>query len=752
MLRTRQISTGVACMIANVFRAATQFACAICLSIVSYTIGVPELFAQTTVALRPGLVITQSVRITPRVYALRGNASMDSAVIVIRGDNIVVDFQGAELRGASLESLPDEAQGVAVRIEGGRNVRVINARIRGYRIGIMAIGTRGLQLSSNNLSHNWKPRLFSVVEHESLVDWMSFHKNENREWMRFGAGIYLEDVKGGEFRQNIVEQGSNGLLMVRSDSLRIHDNSFSFNSALGIGLYRSSYNQIYGNFADYNVRGYSHGFFRRGQDSAALLMYEQSSHNVVAWNSMTHSGDGLFLWAGQSTMDTGKGGANDNLFFGNDFSFAPTNGMEATFSRNDFIGNRIEGSDHGLWGGYSFNSRVAGNCFRANRIGIAIEHGQDLLIANNTFDRDSLGIRLWANAIEPSDWGYPKQRDTRSRDYRIQGNTFRVANTSMDIKNTTVTDSSANRHDNAAAGNSVAPTCDASANVPADIMQSIASRLPSYARSMPSTNLSLLKRDAIVVDEWGPFDWRSPKLWPLDSTRAKQVRLRVLGPPGRWRVLGRRGLSAISAQNGVVGDTVVVTPTVGSDGLPVAWWALNLEYTGSATTSPRGVSRGSNAPIPFSYEVFEPRAKWDVKFFAWSDSTDPRKNADAFQQLLKGTPLMSRTESRLDYMWYRPTIKDLPATKYAAVATARVTVPEGVFSLRTISDDAIRVWIDGRRVIDNWTPHESAVNNAPITPGTHTLRVEYVQVEGWSELKVEVVRGTQRSIGTAGPH
>ena len=27
-------------------------------------------------------------------------------------------------------------------------------------------------------------------------------------------------------------------------------------------------------------------------------MYEQSSHNVVAYNSVTHSGDGLFLWAG----------------------------------------------------------------------------------------------------------------------------------------------------------------------------------------------------------------------------------------------------------------------------------------------------------------------------------------------------------------------------------------------------------------------------------------------------------------------
>lgn len=727
--------------------------------------------AQPRVALRRGLVITTSVRITPKVYNLPMHPSVDSALIVIRGDNITVDFDGAELRGTPLEDAPDEATGVAVRIEGGRNVRVINARIRGYKVGILAIGTNGLQLSGNDLSHNWKPRLFSRVEHESLVDWMSYHKNENREWLRFGAGIYLERVSGGEIRGNTVEQGSNGLLLVRTDSVHIHDNSFSFNSALGIGLYRSSYNRINGNTVDYNVRGYSHGFFKRGQDSAALLMYEQSSHNVVAWNSMTHSGDGLFLWAGQSTMDSGEGGANDNLFFGNDFSFAPTNGMEATFSRNDFIGNRIEGSDHGLWGGYSYDSRVVGNCFQQNRIAIAIEHGQANVLAHNTFTGDTLGISLWANPIEPSDWGYPKHRDTRSRDYRIVSNSFNVAGNATKIENTTVVDSNANRYGalgqsglragaNAVAGqttagsstrSSLAPSCDPSRQVPADVMQSIASRLPQQ-RAVPSSTVSLLKRNAIVVDEWGPFDWRSPKLWPVDSTRSPQLRLRVLGPVGKWRLVSQRGLSSLSMSRGVVGDTIVVAPDTPGDGTASRDWRITLEYLGAATTAPSGKHQPANTPVLFSYEAFEPRTEWNVQFFAWTDSTDPRTKAQAFQQLLKGAPLMSRTETRLDYFWYRPTITNLPQTKYAAVATTRLTVPGGAFSLRTISDDAIRVWIDGKLAIDNWTPHESAVNYASIAAGQHSLRVEYVQVDGWTEFRVELVKGVHRGVDTAGPH
>jgi parallel beta-helix repeat protein len=377
-----------------------------------------------TVELRPGLVITRSVRVAPRTYRIAAPKSLDSAVIVVRGNDITVDFAGATLAGTPASADPDAGAGVAVRVDGGRNVRITSARIRGYKVGILARGTRGLTLSGNDLSDNWRPRLFSLVEHESLADWLSYHRNEKDEWLRFGAAAYLVDVRGGELRGNRIQRGMNGVLLVRSDSLRIWNNVVSFNSGIGFGLYRSSDNLIAHNHADYNVRGYSHGFYRRGQDSAALLMYEQSCRNVVAYNSMTHSGDGLFLWAGQSTMDTGDGGSNDNVFVGNDFSYAPTNGMEATFSRNFFLRNRIEGSDHGLWGGYSFDSKVVGNDFRRNRIGIAIEHGQNNEISANRFTGDTTAISLWANPIEPSDWVYPKRRDTRSRDYRIADNVF----------------------------------------------------------------------------------------------------------------------------------------------------------------------------------------------------------------------------------------------------------------------------------------------------------------------------------------
>jgi parallel beta-helix repeat protein len=503
------------------------------------------------IELSPGLVITRSVRVVPRVYRLPAPASLDSAAVTVRGDDVTVDFAGAVLQGMASDSDPDRAAGVAIRVVGGRNVRLLHARVRGYRVGVLARDTRGLTLVDDDVSYTWKPRLFSLVEHESLVDWLSFHHNERDEWLRYGAGLYLAGVSGGEIQGNRARQGMNGLMLVRSDHVLVRDNDFSFNSGAGLALYRSSDNTIVHNRLDYDVRGYSHRFYHRGQDSAGLLMYEQSSRNVVAYNSITHGGDGLFLWAGQSTMDSGDGGANDNLFSGNDLSFAPANGIEATFSRNRFVANRAAGNDYGMWGGYSFASQVVGNDFRDNRVGIAIEHGQDNLIAANRFTGDSTAVWLWADSIAPSAWGYPRHRDTRSHDYRVDHNVFvgnrvavRAANTSglLLARNRFVAVDSVTVFDNVT-------TTDTVPSVPPPPPPP---RLPPGARAGPGSALTHRDRSAIVVDEWGRSTGAPPScgLWTRPG-RSRCASPRS-GPPahGAWwrgvawrRCRGRRGES-----------------------------------------------------------------------------------------------------------------------------------------------------------------------------------------------------------------
>jgi hypothetical protein len=530
-------------------------------------------------------------------------------------------------------------------------------------------------------------------------------------------------------------------------------------------MYRSTDNEITGNRLDFNVRGYSHGFYRRGQDSADLLMFEQSSRNVVAYNSATHGGDGLFLWAGQSTMDSGEGGANDNLFFGNDFSFAPTNAMEATFSRNAFVANRAEGSDYGLWGGYSYESTVAGNCFAGNRMGIAIEHGQDNTITANRFAGDGTAIRLWGDKVEPGDWGYPKHRDTNSKNVHVTANTL--------LRNR-VGISAANTHDLEFVHNTLASVDTAmqfkdTAAVRTDANAATTApgpRVPDPCAGMPALTAEFAKlappanghgtvvprsdrdRSAIIVDEWGPYDWRSPKLWPLDSTHTVPLRLGVHGPEGRWRIVGRRGVASVSAESGRMNDTLIVTPNADAR----RDWEVTLEYRGTGVVSPRGALVAHGKPVRFAYQVFEPAQEWQVKFFTWSDSTDPRSRSAAFAGLLRGAPALTANASRLDYMWFRPAVAGVPPAKWALEATSVVTLAAGAYTLRTISDDAVRVWVDDKLVIDDWTPHESAVDAVSLTEGRHELRVQYYQVDGWTELRLDIVKGTQRSTGSPGPH
>jgi len=694
--------------------------------------------AAAQVELRPGMVITQSTRILPRTYRLAAPASLDSAVITIRGDDVTVDFQGATLEGMAPETDPDRASGVAIRVQGGRNVRILNARIRGYRVGILARGTRGLALIDNDVSYTWKPRLFSLIEHESLVDWLSYHHNDNNEWLRYGAAIYLDDVAGGEIRNNVAVGGMNGLLLVRSKGITIRDNTFSFNSGLGVGLYRSTEDTIIENRIDYDVRGYSHRFYRRGQDSAGLLMFEQSSRNVVAFNSVTHGGDGLFLWAGQTAMDSGTTGANDNQFYANDFSFAPANGMEATFSRNTFIANRAVGSDYGLWGGYSYSSVIEGNDFADNRWGIAIEHGQDNVIRGNRFRRDSTAIRLWADSIEPSEWGYPKHHDTRSRDYAVDSNLFVGNRVAMRARNTSGLVVTNNRWFGVDTLG-----FDTTGNVMSEDTIAAQGVRPPPGR-VPGSDLARRGRSAIIVDEWGPYDWQSPKLWPVDSSRAVPLRLAVLGPAGTWRVVARRGVAAISRAAGRIGDTIAVTPAPDS----VGDWEMTLEYRGSSTVSPRGVKRGVGALYRFSYGRFDPAIDWNTKFFSWTDT------ARVFETPLSAADpgASPRGLPRLDFEWYRPTLAGVPLAHWSLDASGTVTLAPGTYTLRTISDDAIRVWVDGLLVIDHWTPHESMVDAAPLTGGRHELRVAYYQIDGWTELRVDIVRGVERSTGSPGPH
>lgn len=636
--------------------------------------------------------------------------SMASPVLTFRGlSGVTVDLSRLVLEGSAKDATPDQREGLAVLIEDCENLTISGLKARGYKVAILARNSPGLTITRCDFSGNYAPKLYSTPEAENDRDWLSYHNNEKDEWLRYGAAIYLDDCAYPTITWNTATGGQNGLLMSGVRHGLVHSNSFHFLSGVGVGLYRSSFNAVMHNRLDFCVRGYSHGVYQRGQDSAAILVYEQSGHNLFAYNSATHSGDGFFLWAGQSTMDSGQGGCNDNLIYGNDFSHAPTNGIEATFSRNYFVANQIDDCDYGVWGGYSFDSLFFANTLSANRVGVAIEHGQNNQIVGNHFSSNGTAIRLWAREKQPEDWGYAKERDTRSRDAIVAGNTFAgnadlVLQRSLGVK---LGDDARVRSDKESTVGAVE-----SGWTPPNLADwtppQISGALdPFLPRSFPRG------RRSILMTPYGPYDFRTPYLNLMNRT-ADSLTFEVLGPKGGWKLASIIGATAEQKSGPIPGQLRVKLPKTASQ--------VSLKLTAGDT--------------PLTYSMLHLPLDYSVRFYTYAPTTDLTKGELPFLNAIAAAPVARERRAELNYSAVPPN-PEVPASYYITVAETALPVPPGRYVLKVTADDGIRVYLDTKKIIDEWRHQTPTTFTQTLElTGYQALRIEHFQITGAARLQV----------------
>jgi hypothetical protein len=756
--------------------------------------------------------ITSSGRVVSRPYSLPSTVNDQgigrTGAVSVQGNNIVVDFQGAVLRGTPADVEPDQRRGTGIFVT-GKNITILNAKVHGYKVGLMARNAPGLRIINCDFSYNWKQRLNSTLDKEDLSDWMSYHRNEKDEWLRYGAAIYLRKCDGFEVKGCRAVGGQNGLMVMESNRGKAWNNVFSFLSSIGVGMYLSSENRIMHNKIDWCVRGFSYGVYNRGQDSAGILIYEQSNKNIFAYNSVTHGGDGFFLWAGQTTMDTGKGGCNDNLLFGNDWSHAPTNGIEATFSRNNFVNNLIMECWHGIWGGYSYESKVIGNAFGYNAEAIAWEHGQNNVVVQNTFYRDNEGVYLWSNPNQDPNWVYAKVRDTRSRDWSIRENSFtgtfanalrfrrsmnlaatnnlfdRVKNVSKDegdVANLRIENNQLNPGDPLPPASSLnqgdvsdydsrftlswLPHAALRAPWNSDAKARIAKAAQPFAISpMPGGMNPFLKRDQLrgwrymLVDNWGPYDFKSPLLWPreafalgggvaIDASERQAVgepsktqRFEILGPKGRWKLVSKDGYTSVSATEGAVPGFLEAT-IVGKQPNKTE---LVLEYIGGQTTDYRGLVTPAGKPVRFGHSQFQIPIDWTVKFYQWTNQVDPAVSTSNpveadLRRIFEGTPIKVLKTDKLDFASGGAFAPGLPNDRFATIAEGDLDIAPGEYVIELTTDDGARLWLDGKEVIAGaWKYQGPTQYTANVKlGGKHKLRVEHFEINGYAALKVKI--------------
>ena len=77
----------------------------------------------------------------------------------------------------------------------------------------------------------------------------------------------------------------------------------------------------------------------------------------------------------------------------------------------------------------------------------------------------------------------------------------------------------------------------------------------------------------------------------------------------------------------------------------------------------------------------------------------------------------------------------MTADNFSVRWTGRVEAPvTGTYRFSTVSDDGIRVWVNGQLVINNWTDHATTTNTSAtiaLTAGTrYAVRVDFYDHTG----------------------
>lgn len=701
-------------------------------------------FGQVT--LKKGMSITKSITVAKRVYKINDDLDLKKGVVEITGNNIVVDFKNAILVGSNNKKNPDEFYGLGIRIT-GKNVTIKNLTAQGFKVALMALHADGLIIENCNFSYNYRQRLNSTQEKEDISDWMSYHQNENDEWLRYGAAMYLRNSNNVTIKGTKVTGGQNALMMMECNNGLIFNNDFSFNSGIGLGMYKCSFNKVLYNKINFNVRGYSHGVYNRGQDSAGILVYEQSNNNLFYKNSVTHGGDGFFLWAGQITMNTGEGGCNDNVLMDNDFSYAPTNGIEATFSRNKFIHNRVFECDHGIWGGYSFDTEISGNQFRNNRIAIAIEHGLHNRIHHNLFFQDKEAIRLWARKEQPADWAYAKLRDTRSAGYMLVGNSFNKHNL---VYNFTRTDSLKIFENRVALSEQEFKIDSTVTNVDSSYDEELLYKLSEdYIPDLPAIKNPadpfkgggrLSGRKNIMITEWGPYNFSYPYIRnvnPIDTGATMQFEL--FGPKGNWKIISVKGVKNVSARSGKIPATITAEKT----GNLATDIEIIAQFTGEAFRDEFGNRVAAKKPYRFSFKKFFQPINFTVSWYSL-DSTNNPLEANLSQMMEKQAPFKTELTQKLDYAWWGG-IKagDKQYGKFLTMAEGQADFPPGLYEMSVTWDDAVRVYLDGKLLVNEWDPSKFSFDGSPNKKvslslnGTHMFKIEHAELGGFATLSLK---------------
>lgn len=236
-------------------------------------------------------------------------------------------------------------------------------------------------------------------------------------------------------------------------------------------------------------------------------------------------------------------------------------------------------------------------------------------------------------------------------------------------------------------------------------------------------------RRYILINEWGPYNFEYPSVWLRDIKGEEYIFL-LLGPTGNWKAVDGEGFLSIVPKTGTFPATVRARRAADRQDL-----RLQFEFIGEAFVDQFGRENGRGDVYPFTFQRFEPQLEWTVRWYAYDERNAPIDHYDRFRDLTNRRPPARETVTDLGYRWWGAPQPGVPADAFATFASATLEVEPGQYRLTFTSDDGLRVYLDGDRIIDHWTVHEATVDTATVElSGRHQLEVEHFDAEGMATL------------------
>jgi parallel beta-helix repeat protein len=546
--------------------------------------------AQEEIELKAGMIITQSVKIKPGIYHIDAPTGLDTAAIMVIKDSVTIDFNGAVLIGSSGAVTPDQFVGNAIFVKNAQKVTIKNGTIKGYKLGLQGNMARTLSVSDVDFSYNYRERLLSTADFESEADTLNYEDNDNHQWRNQGAGMYLYNCNYATITRCKFTNGQNGLLLDLTNNCQISNNDFSFNSAVGIGLYRCMNNKILHNKADWNVRGFSKGNYRDGLGAAGIMLYEQSNNNFVAYNSVTHCSNGIIYWHGRYKFVFGGQGLKGTLFYGNDVSYSIHCGMQFG-SVCKAINNKIEHCYKGIHIQNSEELVVTGNSIKDAEIACEIAGSVNLSMYFNRIENCRRGLIFTDNPDKVANPGTVSDYYLINKNAKLVQNLFYNIPKPLDISFTHGVSMTGNQfhtfdklmtlgqsNDSLVFEQNKLYT-DAPGDAAAYINQNelltgqpfeppySGTAITVYApdKLADAMDVSLPKsqpvgESAIIMTEWGPYNFQYPMILSKKSEKSDELEfLQIIGPAGRWKVAAINGWRNPSPKSGTSPGMIQVT-------------------------------------------------------------------------------------------------------------------------------------------------------------------------------------------------